>query len=90
MLDSGQYDPRWPFIHMNPEEAIKAAVDLKAKAMMPMHVGRFSLANHAWNEPFNWVVKASEKVQLPIFTPKIGQPIWIDGQKNEFSKWWKY
>ena len=44
MLDSGQYDPRWPLIHMNPEEAVQAAVDLKAKAIMPMHIGRFSLS----------------------------------------------
>lgn len=89
MLDSGQYDPRWPLIHMNPEEAVQAAVDLKAKAMMPMHIGRFSLSPHAWDEPFKRSVKASERMQLPIFTPKIGEPIWLDGQKNEFSVWWE-
>lgn len=89
MLDSGQYDPRWPLIHMNPEEAVQAAVDLKAKAIMPMHIGRFSLSPHAWDEPFQRAVKASEKAKLPIYTPKIGQPIWLDGQKNEFSAWWE-
>lgn len=89
MLDSGQYDPRWPLIHMNPEEAVQAAVDLKAKAMMPMHIGRFSLSSHSWDEPFKRAVKASEKVKLPIFTPKIGQPIWLDDPISQFPHWWK-
>ena len=89
MLDSGQYDPRWPLIHMNPEEAVQAAVDLKAKTMMPMHIGRFSLSPHAWDEPFKRAVKASGKSRLPIYTPKIGQPVWLDSQKNEFSAWWE-
>jgi hypothetical protein len=36
-------------------------VDLKAKAMMPMHIfGRFSLANHAWDEPFNKLIQTAE------------------------------
>lgn len=89
MLDSGQYDPRWPLIHMTPEEAVQAAIDLKSKAMMPMHIGRFSLSPHAWDEPFKRISQASKNAPLTLMTPKIGQPIWIDGQKNEFSQWWE-
>jgi len=33
VLDMGQYDPRWPLIHMTPEEAAKAAEDLQARAL---------------------------------------------------------
>lgn len=89
MLDSGQYDPRWPLIHMNPEEAVQAAMDLKAKAMMPMHVGRFSLSPHAWDEPFKRAVKASETADLTLATPKIGQPIWLNEPITEFPHWWE-
>ncbi|ENU91282.1 hypothetical protein F971_03189 [Acinetobacter vivianii] len=89
MLDSGQYDPRWPLIHMNPEEAMQAAVDLKAKAMMPMHIGRFSLSPHAWDEPFKRVVKASESADLTLVTPQIGQPVWLNEPIPQFPHWWE-
>ncbi|MCU4578452.1 MBL fold metallo-hydrolase [Acinetobacter courvalinii] len=89
MLDSGQYDPRWPLIHMTPEEAVKAAVDLKAKVLMPMHIGRFSLSPHAWDEPFKRVVKASENAHLALATPIIGQPIWLNKPISQFPYWWE-
>ncbi|WP_436868878.1 MBL fold metallo-hydrolase [Acinetobacter courvalinii] len=90
MLDSGQYDPRWPLIHMNPEEAMQAAMDLKAKAMMPMHIGRFSLSSHAWDEPFKRAVKASNSAHMTLFTPIIGQPIHLKGPKTRFTRWWEH
>lgn len=31
VLDTGQYDRRWAYIHMNPEEAVRAASDLQAR-----------------------------------------------------------
>lgn len=89
MLDSGQYDPRWPLIHMNPEEAVQAAMDLKAKAMMPMHIGRFSLSPHAWDDPFKRAVKASESANLTLATPIIGQPIWLNEPISQFPHWWE-
>lgn len=89
MLDSGQYDPRWPLIHMMPEEAIQAAIDLNAKAILPMHIGRFALSSHAWNEPFKRIANASKNAPLTLLTPKIGQPAWLDDQVNKFSHWWE-
>ncbi|WP_425917299.1 MBL fold metallo-hydrolase [Acinetobacter sp. TSRC1-2] len=89
MLDSGQYDPRWPLIHMTPEEAVQAAVDLKAKTMMPMHIGRFALSTHSWKEPFKRVAQASDNASLILLTPKIGQPLWLDDEFNDFPRWWE-
>lgn len=39
VLDTGQYDSRWAYIHMNPEEAARAAVALGARVLLPGHVG---------------------------------------------------
>jgi len=50
-LDSGQYDPRWAHLHMNPEQAAQAANDLGTDALTPAHVGRFTLAPHDWHDP---------------------------------------
>lgn len=47
ILESGQYNTMWPLIHMMPEETVQAAVDLYAKALLPVHWGKFSLALHA-------------------------------------------
>lgn len=74
-LDSGQYDERWPLIHMTPEEATQAAEDLQAKAFMPAHVGRFAMARHAWNEPLERVVKASEERAYRLLLPVIGDAV---------------
>lgn len=47
MLPIGSYEPRW-FMkdnHMNPEEALQAATDLKAKVFIPIHWGTFDLTD---------------------------------------------
>ena len=74
---------------MTPEEAIQAAIDLNAKAILPMHIGRFALSSHAWNEPFKRIANASKNAPLTLLTPKIGQPVWLDGQVHQFSHWWE-
>lgn len=89
-LDSGQYDPRWPYIHMSPEEAVAAAKDLRAKALIPAHVGRFTLARHPWDEPFERMVAASEGKPFDLLTPMVGEPVELDQpQSARFGAWWK-
>ncbi|MCX8004004.1 MAG: MBL fold metallo-hydrolase [Burkholderiaceae bacterium] len=77
-LDMGQYDPRWPLIHMTPEEAAQAAVDLNAQALLPAHVGRFSIARHPWNEPFERISRASAGKPYRLLTPPIGGVVHVD------------
>ncbi len=38
---------------MKPDESVQACLDLNPKALLPAHVGRFTLAQHDWSEPFN-------------------------------------
>ena len=49
----------WRYIHMLPDEGLKAAKDLGVKRLMPVHSGKFAMANHAWDEPLikNFCVK---------------------------------
>jgi L-ascorbate metabolism protein UlaG (beta-lactamase superfamily) len=89
LLDCGQYDPRWAFIHMTPEEAAGAAQDLGARALIPAHVGRFTIANHPWDEPFKRLAKASQDKSYRLLTPRIGQPMAPDDNPSEFSRWWE-
>jgi len=86
-LDAGQYDPRWPYIHMTPEEA--AAEDLGARALLPGHAGKFSIARHAWDEPFNRLAAASQGKKYRLLTPMIGEPISLDDDRQRFPQWWE-
>jgi len=77
-LECGQYGVHWPYIHMFPEETILAAVDLKAKALFPVHWAKFTLSLHPWNEPIRRVVAEAKTFNVPITTPRIGQPVNIN------------
>lgn len=52
-LPIGAYDPAsiMHFVHMNPEEAIQAAIDLQARAAVGMHYGTFDLTDEPPDEP---------------------------------------
>lgn len=89
MLDGGQYDPRWPLIHMTPEEAVRAAEILQARSMLLGHVGRFAIASHPWDEPFYRAVKASQGKSFRLLTPKIGEAVRLDAAEQPFSQWWE-
>jgi len=88
-LDTGQYDPRWANVHMNPEQAAQAAEDLRAHVLMPGHVGRFSIAPHDWDDPFKRIVTASRGRSYTLWTPEIGQPAYLDGRAQVFTPWWE-
>jgi L-ascorbate metabolism protein UlaG (beta-lactamase superfamily) len=88
VLDAGQYDPRWAFIHMNPEEAARAAEMLRARAVLPAHAGRFTLARHAWDEPFERAVEAAVGKSYRLLTPRMGEPV-RPGEEQQFQQWWK-
>lgn len=88
-LDTGQYDPRWANVHMNPEQAAQAATDLRARVLTPEHVGRFSLAPHDWDDPFKRISIASQGRGYELWTPEIGQPMYLDGRSNSFAPWWQ-
>ena len=48
----GAYDPPLAReVHMNPEEAVRAFNELKAKTLVPMHYGSFRLGYEPLEEP---------------------------------------
>jgi L-ascorbate metabolism protein UlaG (beta-lactamase superfamily) len=88
ILECGQYDKQWPYIHMMPEENAQACIDLKAKAYMPVHWGKFTLALHEWNDPVERSLKKAEELNVTMASPMIGEPVMLDN-KLPVKRWWK-
>jgi L-ascorbate metabolism protein UlaG (beta-lactamase superfamily) len=72
---------------MMPEEVVQAAEDLKARKLLPVHWGKFSLSLHAWNEPITRVVKEAKRKGMNVLHPMIGETVYLD-KENSFSEWW--
>lgn len=89
VLDSGQYNEGWRYVHMMPEDATQAATDLNAQALLPAHAGKFSIARHSWDDPFIRLVEATKSSPFPLLTPKIGEPLFIGNGQQQFSLWWE-
>ena len=89
IMENGQYDMRWRYIHMLPEEAARAAVDVRARTVLPGHAAKFALANHPWDEPFRRITTASQDKPYRLLTPVIGQPVQLDDKEQTFSHWWE-
>jgi len=88
ILECGQYNEDWRYIHTLPEEVVQAATDLKAEKFLPVHWGKFTLALHAWNEPIQRVLKEATVKHMPVFHPKIGEVINWKAEATG-SHWWE-
>ena len=88
ILENGAYNPDWPQVHMFPAETIQAHIDLKGKAMLPVHNGTFKLSFHPWKDPLEKVASLGEAQGLMVYTPKMGEAVTMD-IPAQFEKWWQ-
>jgi L-ascorbate metabolism protein UlaG (beta-lactamase superfamily) len=88
LLECGQYNNAWRFIHMLPEQTVQAAIDLKARVLMPVHWGKFALALHAWDEPIERATIEAHRLNVPIIHPMIGEEVNLN-EPVASTMWWK-
>lgn len=96
-MEDGAYNADWAEIHMQPEKAAQAAADLDAKALLPIHWGKFDLALHRWTEPIERIAVAVEqqnaglnevgKQPMQLATPMIGEAFTLDALPTK--QWWQ-
>lgn len=92
LLPVGAYDPRWADIHMNPEEAVTAHLDLTALTahtamLVPIHWATFDLAFHPWAEPIARLHASAAERGVEVAVPMPGQR--IDGTRPApGDRWW--
>ncbi len=89
IIENGQYNEAWKYIHALPEDVVQASIDVNAKNIIPVHSSKFALALHAWNEPLEKVTKLGKEKNLNILTPIIGESVDLNKSDNQFRSWWK-
>lgn len=87
ILENGQYNSDWRYIHLLPEQFFTAAKDLQAKNVLPVHHSKFSLSLHAWDEPLKAISALKSDQDPPLFTPRIGEKVNLDAP-GPFDAWW--
>lgn len=88
ILECGQYNEYWKYIHMMPEEVVQAALDLTAKVLIPVHWSKFSLALHDWDDSIIRVTNESKKKNLAVINPMIAEEADLKAT-GVYSNWWE-
>lgn len=89
IMENGQYDSAWHFVHLLPEETLMGAQDLKARRILPVHNSKFILARHPWDEPLKKMATMNTTYNIPAITPTIGEVVNLNNPSQEFDDWWK-
>ncbi|WP_406284843.1 MBL fold metallo-hydrolase [Embleya sp. NBC_00896] len=90
MIQAGAYAEAWPEVHLDPEGAVRAHVELDGRLMLPIHWGTFDLAPHAWEEPAERSMAAARAQGSGLVVPRPGalvEPGLVDGLDVE--PWWR-
>jgi len=78
LLPIGAYDPpSGREVHMNPEEAVQAFLELGAKKLVPMHYGTFRLGYEPLDEPLTRLLARAREAGIDhnVLVMTEGQPV---------------
>lgn len=88
LVQIGAYSPYWPDIHMTPEQAIAAHLDLRGGLLVPVHWATFNLALHSWSEPVDRIWSEAKANDVRLAVPRPGQRVSVD-EPAEVDGWWQ-
>ena len=90
MLPIGAYDARWPDVHMDPKQAVRAHRELRGEALLPIHWATFDLAFHEWADPVEGVVREAAEAGVQLALPAPGGRFELgDGDELPVKPWWR-
>ncbi|MEU0570736.1 MBL fold metallo-hydrolase [Nonomuraea sp. NPDC005983] len=75
LMPIGAYSPAWPDIHMDPEQAVNAHLDLGGELLLPVHWATFTLALHPWAEPVERLWLEAKARDVKIVVPRPGEGV---------------
>ena len=88
MLPVGAFDMRWPDVHMDPAQAVRAHRDLRGGTLLPIHWATFDLAFHEWAEPIERVVTEAAAAGVEVALPSPGGRFEPTGTLPD-EPWWR-
>ncbi len=88
MIENGAYNEAWRSVHMMPEESVQAHIDLRGRAMLPIHNCTFDLSVHAWYEPLDSASALATERGVELLTPVIGAPVQVLTPQPTYA-WWR-
>lgn len=89
ILENGQYNEGWKYIHIMPDELAKAAKELNIGKLFTVHNSKYALAYHKWNEPLNKIYEAAQRNSINLITPRIGEIVYLNDSTQVFTRWWE-
>lgn len=75
IMENGQYNPNWAYIHMLPQDLERAILDLQAEHVFTVHHDKFALSMHAWFEPDSVAHSIAERHPISILDKPIGSVV---------------
>ena len=87
LMEMGAYNEMWADLHLGPEQAVQAFLQVKGGLLIPVHWGTFDLALHAWTEPAERLLAAAEGRDIPLAIPQPGQSV-EPSKPPTLARWW--
>jgi len=88
LMETGAYDERWAFVHMQPEQTLQAHLDLRGRWLLPIHNGTFDLALHPWEQPFERISALAAEQGVALTTPVMGERVDLHAPQPG-TPWWR-
>lgn len=56
---------------------------------MPIHWGSFTLALHSWTDPIERILEETNKYNIPLVAPNIGEIVSVGNGVPSLHYWWE-
>ena len=70
------------------KQSMQAHLDLKGKAMLPIHHGTFDLSLHDWYKPFERISALAKENNVDLLTPIFGDAVSVKESVSHYA-WWQ-
>ena len=77
VMENGQYNPNWAYVHMLPQHLEQAILDMQPEQVFTVHHDKFSLSTHAWSEPDSVAHAIAERNAIRLLDRPIGTVIYF-------------
>lgn len=77
VMENGQYNPNWAYVHMLPQDLEKAISDMHPEQVFTVHHDKFALSTHAWSEPDSVARSIAERNAIHLLDQPIGTVIYF-------------